>query len=547
MPGAVADSPTGDTAVSAGAAPVDNGGARREAATRAAWAPLGRQTWVAAAFTLAVTLAVTIPRLPPGICFGDPGDLQLASDTLGIMHPPGYTGYVTLGYLLTRIPGVDPAYVVTLACLAAGTIAILLALLWQVRLGVNPWIASAVCLALVGHPQIWSNLLAPEVYAPSIAFLAGSGYMLMRYTRLGRRRDLFIACALYGIVLANRVPVSLAFPFFVLAWWLGGRRWEATWRRSAGNLSIAAAIILSPTAYAFGFIWLRDRTDVPYNYIRQDNAFGKQLPEASEGPEARLQRVWWQMAGLQFREYMGDNWHGVRSKLRWLRHQLLPGELLEVFCALIVILLVADIVIFTRCPPSGVLLLGFGLANSAFVSIYKVHGQAADIVPTVFAGHVLLGVAVSWLTKGTRWLLFRMGGQPLPLPAGFGITLTILLAAWTFMDAEKRYHVRRDYDALPFLSALDIDTLPPNTAVFSIWPYSPPLWYAQWRLTRRPDVEIVNAVTSLWLEAMWNRKDRFLLAVKNPAELDPALLKPYRNVWRVDLSAGPGPLESAPP
>lgn len=537
MPGPAADPSHGDPAARTPRRNAHGGTVPSKGDALAPWPRLDRQTWAAVAVTLLISVAVTISRIPPGICIGDPGDLQLASATLGIMHPPGYTGYVTLGYLFTRIPGADPAYVVTLACLGAGLIAILLALLWQVRLGVNPWIASAVCLALLAHPEVWSNLLAPEVYAPSIAFLAASGYMLVRYTRLGVRRDLFLACAFYGLVLANRPPVSFAFFFFVLAWWAGGRRWDSTWRRSAANLSIAAAIIVAPTVYAFAFIWLRDRTDVAYNYIQQDNAFGKQLPESSEGAEAKMKRVWWHMAALQFREYMGDTWHGIRAKLRWLWRQLLPGELFVTFAAMMAVVVAGAVVVFWRCPPSGFLLCGFALAAAVFVSIYRVHGQAADVVPIVFAGYVLFGVAVSTgLDAAARLFARRPPNRLHPIARWAGVTGTILLAVWTFFDADHRRHTGRGYDALPFLAELDIDTLPPNTAIFSIWPQSPPLWYAQLRRTDRTDVEVVNATTDRWLEAMRERRDRFLLTVTNPAELDPRLLSQYRGVWRVDLS-----------
>lgn len=55
----------------------------------AAWPKLKGLDRLAVALALAVIGVVTIPRLPPGVCFSDSGDLQLASATLGIMHLPG--------------------------------------------------------------------------------------------------------------------------------------------------------------------------------------------------------------------------------------------------------------------------------------------------------------------------------------------------------------------------------------------------------------------------------------------------------------------------
>ena len=89
------------------------------------------------------------------------------------------------------IPGKKGFAVVlgSLACLAAGIAAICLGMLVQVRLGGNAWVAAVIGVALTAQPGVWKNLLAPEVYAPSLAFLAGSAYLLLKYGRRGRRRE----------------------------------------------------------------------------------------------------------------------------------------------------------------------------------------------------------------------------------------------------------------------------------------------------------------------------------------------------------------------
>ena len=91
----------------------DDTGHARNDDRKAGWTRLTWSDRLAILIAVMVIAAVTVPRLPPGICYGDSGDLQTASATLGIAHPPGYAGYVTLGYLITRIPGVDPACLVS--------------------------------------------------------------------------------------------------------------------------------------------------------------------------------------------------------------------------------------------------------------------------------------------------------------------------------------------------------------------------------------------------------------------------------------------------
>ncbi|MCH7592399.1 MAG: DUF2723 domain-containing protein, partial [Planctomycetes bacterium] len=213
----------------------------------AGWAKLRRADWIAPGLAVVFISALAIPRLPPGVCFEDAGDLQLASATLGIMHPPGYAGYVTLGWFVSRVPGVDPAYMVSLACFASGLTAIWFCMLLQIRLGVSSWIAGALGLALTAHPRVWSNLLVPEVYAPTLALLAGAAYLLVRSVHRGVRRDMLLAALLYGLALANRPPLLFMLPFFLVAWWTARSRWNWSWRLWGVSLAIGAAcLLLSP-------------------------------------------------------------------------------------------------------------------------------------------------------------------------------------------------------------------------------------------------------------------------------------------------------------
>ena len=78
------------------------------------WPKLHPLDRAAIAVTLGIAIAVTVPRLPSSICLGDSGGIQLAAATLGITHPPGYVGYMSLAHLFTLVPGVDPAYMVSL-------------------------------------------------------------------------------------------------------------------------------------------------------------------------------------------------------------------------------------------------------------------------------------------------------------------------------------------------------------------------------------------------------------------------------------------------
>lgn len=546
------------------------------------WPKLGAcDRWVIVA-TLALVVAVTVGRLPPSIGFDDFGDMQLASTTLGIMHPPGYSGYVSLGYLLTRLPGVDPAYMVSVSCLASGIVALLLCILIQVRLGVSVWIACAWCLILLSHPQVWSNLVAPEVYTPTLMFLAAAVYLLVKYAHLGARRDLFLSAVLFGVALANRPPVLFALPFFLVAWWLARSRWESSWQRSAVSFSLAAACAALPVLYLLGFLWLRDRPESTYNYIEQYNAQWKFLPSSEDGWQAKAERIRWHVTGMQFKESMGNTWRGVRQKLRWLRHQVFAYSFEEILCALVpasalglaisfrrrkitawvliglatisviaatvyhltgrladllapamivslqggTMLIVAVGLVFTyrRCRVAGCLLVGMAIATIVFVSAYRVYGQSADILPLLFSGAVLGGVAVSPLiarqSDKVRWVVL----------VGF----LAVMAVVTVVDAPRRRHTGERADATSYLAELDMSTLPPNSLICTGWHRWPPLRYAQILLTPRPDIQIINADPRNWLRMIAGFHDRPVFFTHVYQEVQHLSFTKHRNLWRVE-------------
>lgn len=375
---------------------------------------------------VALVTVVVIPRLSPGICFGDSGGLQMAAVTLGITHPPGYAGYVSLGHLFTWLPGVDPAFGVTLACMLSGLCVILLCTLTQLELGVNPWAAAALSLLLTAHVRVWSGLIAPEVYMPSLALVAGAAYLLMRHARIGKNRYLFSAALVFGIALGNRPPVVLALPFFVVGWWLAARARSIPQTRGIRWAVVAALLTAAPSAYSFAYLWLRDRPATAYNYIDEYNAEYGSLPDSAGGAGAKFGRVVWHMSASQFSSNLGVTWSGVRSRLRWLKNRLLPGT---IPLAIVSLLVCGGAVLSWRRSQVGcITLAGMGIGSVAFVCAYRVYGAAGDFLPLLYAAAIFAGVVLSPL-------LPRNGTRPRNVLAG---VILALVAGWTLYDAPGR-------------------------------------------------------------------------------------------------------------
>ena len=486
--------------------------------------------------TLIAVAALAIPRLPPGICSGDSGELQLASATLGITHAPGYPGYVSLGYLATLVPGVNPAYLVTLACLASGLIVIGLCIMMQVRLGVAPAVACLTALTLLTHPRMWWSLVAPEVYLPSLAFLAGAVYWLVRFEQVGARRDLYIAAALYGVALANRPPILFMLPFIVAAWWYGWRHWQRrrsndartwSWVRS---LSLATACAALPGLYSIGYLYVRDQPTTPYNYIERWNQENRGLPDTTEGVGAKLHRVVWHTSAREFDYAIGNTWTGAWRKLRWVRNEFFLYRTTTLGLVLTMIVLGAWIT-FQRCRAALWLFVGMIVSTLAFVCAYRMWGQAADLLPMIWTATVLLGVAtVPILPPNASRTRKRIGVAALVIFSPF-------LLHYASERAEK---TSKKGDATEFVRAMDMQSLPPESVICVSWPESPVVIYAKTVLTGRTDIHVIAARREKWLDLLWPFKDRPIFAATTISSLRGYTITPFRNLWRLDPIL-PGP------
>jgi len=441
---------------------------------------------------------------------------------LGITHPPGYAGFVSLGYLATLIPGVDPAYAVSALCMALGIVVLILCVLIQVRLRVDPWAAGTVALLLTAHPRFWMNLTTPEVYMPALAFVVGAAYMVLKYAQGGRRRDVYIAAFLFGVALANRPPVMLTLPFFVTGWWLAARRWELSRRPSPKSFLVILGCAMLPGSYSLGYLWVRDTPQTPYNYLEHYDAEYHELPQSSAGWPAKLERVIWHASAKQFHYRVGNDWRGLRVKLRWLRIQLVAYDALP-YTIMALLGVFGVVMLFRRCLVSGVLLCGMCFQSVFFVCMFRDVGQAADLMPLLFALAIFSGTTFS--------TLFPIGGgaRRKLLACALMIAITVL----TVLHVPHRPKYGASLDATAFLEGIDLETLPRHSVVLARWTESLPLLYEQFRLGTRPDIRIIFANPGNWLRMADGFPARPVFLVNKDGTLSDRGVTPFRNVWRL--------------
>ncbi|MGD2108552.1 MAG: DUF2723 domain-containing protein [Phycisphaerae bacterium] len=459
-------------------------GADPTATRRQPWRP---ERWglVLAVSTIAV---IGWRNLPPGVCLDDPGDLQTAAATLGIAHPPGYIGYAAVGWVLCHVlPFVEPAYVVSLMCLACMTVALSLLAVLLTRAGLHVVLAAAMALALLSHRYVWQSLVLPEVYAPTLAGLLGSAFMLLRYAKTQRMRDLCIATGLFGFVVINRPPVVLMLPGFLVAWVVIERRFGTRLKTGLRRFLVGAVSGLVPVVACVTLLIVRDTPSAPYNYLIEYDDGREVLVKLDGSLHAKLERAAWILTSVQYRDKLGADFGQIRSKWRYIRRQLHVYEWPRFACA-VLLLAAGTWYLGRKSPESALVAWGIIVGNLAFVLHYQVHGQAADTLPTVFASAWLGGAALARIVPhaGTRLRIVAW------LRTAVAAPVFLIAVVWTIYHSETRYDYAAHRDATAYMTRIDFASLPRDSVVFADWQKSRPLWYARSVVFDRRDVRIVT-------------------------------------------------------
>jgi hypothetical protein len=504
------------------ATPSPNQRSEATAKTPAADTAFARPSWweeiLALALVGLIIAGTAYPCLSPTICRGDFGDLQLASWKLGIAHPPGYPLYCALLHPLTWLPGLDPAYAISVGCLLLGTLALVICVRLQIRLGISPWVAATTVLGLGLYQRVQLTLVAPEVYGPTLLFLALAVYLTVCVMHGGQRRTLCGAAMCYAVAVISRPPVVLTLPFVVIALWLASKR--APILRRARTWFFLVVVAAAPVLLSIGYILLRDRPSAAYNYIEDFNQERGVLPDADSGLAGRLHRLVWLMSGRQFNEYLGVPLRDLPKKVYWLRGEIAPHGVVS-FIVLLAIAGVGASAIFRKSPGAGWLLCGMLVQPVVYAMTYRVHGQAADLLPLLFALTALVGAG---LTRCLSWV-----GPKATRIVGVG---AMVLAA-SLVLKEQRLCRPRSVDGSEIVEAIDMSTMPEGSIIVTEWDTAAPMRYAK-LITSRADVMVLTVHPNGWKHVPERFPGRAIYVTHVLDDLKPRYdLVPYRNLWRL--------------
>jgi hypothetical protein len=222
--------------------------------------PATRLDYAFATLAALLTFAVYLATLFPGLSgSGDAAKFAFVGKVLGTPHEPGYPLYVLISHLFSYLPIGSLAYRINLlsAVLASTCVAVgYFVVRW---LGCGRLAAVAATLGMGFGRAFWSKALYAKVYPLNALLVAAGVLMLLRWGQRGRRKDLYLAAAIFALSAANHLIVVALLPALLLYVLLINAR-EVLRPATLGVVAAFAVLGLS----LYGLIPLRTWQQAPY-------------------------------------------------------------------------------------------------------------------------------------------------------------------------------------------------------------------------------------------------------------------------------------------
>lgn len=151
-----------------------------------------------------------------GIYPGDAGDLVTAAATMGIPHAPGYPLYTFLGYVVTRIPVLTPAWRMAWVSIVPHVVTILLVYWLTRRLSKSRIAALFSTSVLAGNYLFYLYSTTPEVFALLDFFVIALFSLAVLLHEHFKARTFLLFCFTLGLSLSHHPLIVLVFPSLIL-------------------------------------------------------------------------------------------------------------------------------------------------------------------------------------------------------------------------------------------------------------------------------------------------------------------------------------------
>ncbi|MCL5019490.1 MAG: DUF2723 domain-containing protein [Patescibacteria group bacterium] len=173
---------------------------------------LGIKKYFLAIFLFFLTSSVYIHNLSRSVFGGDVGDFVTSAIVMGVPHPSGYPLITFLGFLLTRIHFLTPAFMVGLISAFSASLAVVIFYFFSLKLTENKLISFVSALVLAFNYLFWFYAEIAEVFALNNFFVILLTLLAFLYYKHKTNKYFYLLAFFTGLSLTNNYIVSFIFP-----------------------------------------------------------------------------------------------------------------------------------------------------------------------------------------------------------------------------------------------------------------------------------------------------------------------------------------------
>lgn len=475
----------------------------------------------------AVSLAVYMRTLAPGVGLVDSGELSAAAALLGNAHPPGFPLYLLAVHAVMVVVPVGSfawranfatALFAALAAAAMTFAAGELLLLWRRRKKEAPEIIPVAALSLTAglllafSQTLWAYAAAAEVYTLNTAMLLTIIGCMLLWRRTGAVRWMYVAAVMFGLALGiHHVTIGLsllAIAFLVIR--------TAGWKFfTTRQLGIAAAISIAALVVVYAY--------EPLAAMRH--------PFLNWGDPQSWHNFVNHVTARQYRQYMTTSRAGAQFSFA---AQLVTTDFAPRWFPAVLLLAIAGLVQSFRRDRT---LFGFivllAAANLFWLTIYPiVNDQDAYLLPTLIA--VLFAATI-----GAAELVRIAKGPPVRGTIAAAMLVVPAVAAfanYATHDRSRDWIADDLFDNATHPMARNAILLGGN---YEIWS---PSTYFQGVEERRPDITIIELALlnrGWYLDALQRKHPELMAKVQTELEAMRPLVKMYESLPPAKWAAMP--------
>lgn len=167
-------------------------------------------------FLLSFVLLVYLNNLSPSVYGGDVGDFVTAATVMGVPHASGYPLFVFLGFLLTRIHYMTPAYMVGIISVVSSALAIFIFYLLALEMTKNKFISAVSSLILAFTYFFWFFAEIAEVFALNNFFVLILTFLGYLYYKYKDTKYIYALAFFTGLSMTNNYIISFIFPTLLI-------------------------------------------------------------------------------------------------------------------------------------------------------------------------------------------------------------------------------------------------------------------------------------------------------------------------------------------